>query len=121
MKFKSNLNSSIALFVILCILNSCKKDNDSSTASGDTGIKITTSDVTSITSSEAQSGGNINEDGGSSISQRGLCWSTNSNPDTSDFYSNNGTGSGSFNSSITTLSANTKYFVRAYAVNSKGI
>ena len=79
-----------------------------------------TTTATSITVSSASSGGNITADGGLSITARGICWSTSQNPTISDSKTSNGTGIGSFTSSITGLSPNTTYYVRAYATNNVG-
>ena len=61
----------------------------------------------------------INE-GGSTVTQRGVCWSANENPTIANNTTNDGTGTGSFTSSITGLSSNTSYYVRAYAINGIG-
>ncbi|MGI6342142.1 MAG: BACON domain-containing protein [Bacteroidales bacterium] len=84
------------------------------------GIVLTTNPVTSITTNSAVSGGNITSDGGSAITQRGVCWSTTENPTISDQHTSDGTGSGQFTSNITGLNSSTKYYVRAYATNSFG-
>ena len=81
---------------------------------------LTTSAVTSLLSTSAVSGGNITDDGGSSITARGVCWSTNSSPTLGDNYTSNGTGTGSFTSNITGLQPLTDYHVRAYATNGAG-
>jgi len=74
-----------------------------------------------ISSSGASTGGNITSDGGASITARGVCWSTVTNPvlETNNFTTN-GTGTGSFESTITGLNPETKYYIRAYATNSAG-
>ncbi|MBQ6083149.1 MAG: hypothetical protein IJK92_02175 [Bacteroidales bacterium] len=81
---------------------------------------VTTNDVTNINATSATCGGNISDDGGFSIIARGVCWSASQNPTTSDSHTTDGSGTGSFNSTITGLTYNTIYYVRAYATNSKG-
>ena len=81
---------------------------------------VTTKNVTSITATSAVSGGEITDDGGFSITARGVCWSTSQNPTTADAHTSDGTGTGSYSSSLTSLTYNTTYYVRAYATNSKG-
>jgi len=81
---------------------------------------ITTSEPTDIGHTHATCGGYVNSDGGSEVTERGVCWATTLNPTTIDSHLNNGTGTGEFSINITGLTANTTYHVRAYAVNSKG-
>ena len=81
---------------------------------------LTTTTVTSITQTTAASGGNITSDGGSSVISRGVCWSTTTGPTIADNTTSNATGPGIFVSNITGLTANTKYYVKAYATNSVG-
>ena len=82
--------------------------------------KLTTNEVSNITATYASCGGNITSDGGSSITARGVCWSTSQNPTTSNSKTTIGSGFGSFKSAITGLTAGTTYYVRAYATNSVG-
>lgn len=103
------------------LTNGCKKDSNSSGGSTATGLPVlTTTDITNLTSTAATSGGNITSDGGNSITARGVCWGTVQNPTMASSKTNNGTGTGSYTSSITGLIANSTYYVRAYAVNNKG-
>jgi hypothetical protein len=81
---------------------------------------VTTSAATSITYTNATGGGNITSDGGALITQRGICWNTSSNPEITDNHTDDGTGTGVYNSNITGLAANNTYYVRAYAINSIG-
>jgi len=84
-------------------------------------VKVETNPITNITQSSATSGGNIKSDGGFPVTARGVCWSTSSNPTTSDRYTADGSGTGIFTSEISGLSGNnTLYYVRAYATNSNG-
>jgi hypothetical protein len=81
---------------------------------------ITTEAISNITSSSAISGGNVSSDGGAMVFFRGVCWGTTPNPTIGDSYTVNGNGTGSFVSSITGLTQNTLYYIRAYAVNPAG-
>ncbi len=74
-----------------------------------------------ITASSALGGGMVDQNGGSEILNKGVCWSTNTNPLKTDNSTSHGPGSGSFVSQLDQLSANTKYYVRAYAVTEHGI
>jgi hypothetical protein len=73
-----------------------------------------------ITATSAVIGGNVTFDGGAAVTARGVCWSTSTNPTTDDKHTTNGTGTGAFTSSITGLTPNTTYYVRAYATNIAG-
>lgn len=81
---------------------------------------LTTLPITNITSNTASSGGNITNDGGTPITQRGLVWSTTPNPTTANNFTSEGSGTGSFSSNLTGLTASTTYYMRAYAANSNG-
>ena len=81
---------------------------------------VTTSQVSDITQVSAVSGGNVTDDGGSAVTERGICWSTSQNPTINNSHVANGTGTGSFTCQMTGLTAGTKYYVRAYAKNSQG-
>lgn len=82
--------------------------------------ELNTIEATAITSSTATSGGNITNDGGSAITSRGVCWSTSTSPSVSNSKTIDGSGTGSYNSSITGLTPGTKYYVRAYMTNNNG-
>ena len=79
---------------------------------------VTTAEVSGITATTATCSGTIATDGGLSITARGVCWSTASNPTIADAHSTDGTGTGSFTGTMTGLTPNTTYYVRAYASNS---
>jgi len=83
---------------------------------------LTTTAASSIKPVSAISGGNITSDGGSSVTTRGVVWSTVSSPTISSYLgiTTNGSGTGAFTSTITGLSPSTIYYVRSYATNSKG-
>jgi|GEM_PF-571014 len=81
---------------------------------------VSTAAITNITTSSAVGGGNVTDEGLGSVTARGVCWSTSPNPTTADNTTNDGSGLGVFISSLTGLSENTTYYVRAYAANSAG-
>ena len=81
---------------------------------------LTTSSPTNISYTSATVGGNVTSDGGAAVTERGVVYSTNQNPTTSDSNVTSGSGTGSFTCDLTNLQENTKYYVRAYATNKKG-
>lgn len=82
---------------------------------------VTTNDPTNITQTSAEIIGNLTNLGGGSVTQRGHCWSENSNPTVADNRTTLGAGLvGQFSSSITGLVSGKTYYVRAYATNNSG-
>ena len=81
---------------------------------------VVTNTVSNITENMAVCIGNVTDDGGASVTSRGVCWSTTQNPTTNNSYVSAGTGTGSFTCEITGLTANTTYYVRAFAINEVG-
>jgi hypothetical protein len=85
---------------------------------------LTSTIASSITTNSAIAGGTITYAGlqrnenyeivPQDIIARGVCWSTTSNPTIADSKTTDGTGIGSFTSSLTGLTANTIYYYRAY-------
>ena len=104
----------LLLLTLGWVVFACEKDDPKSIA------QLTTTGVTEITQTTAVAGGNITNDGGANVVARGVCWSTGQSPTINDSKTSNGSGVGSFSSSITGLEPNTTYFVRAYATNSEG-
>jgi uncharacterized protein (TIGR02145 family) len=106
-----------SLFVIgfiFILTNSCEKEKPVTLP------ELSTAPLTDITSKSFNSGGIVTSDGGATITARGICWGTDLNPDIFNNVTTDGTGSGSFKSSITGLTSGTNYYVRAYATNSLG-
>jgi len=81
---------------------------------------VTTEDVSNITDTTATSGGEVLSDGGSAVTERGVCWSISPDPTTSDPHTVDGSGIGTFVSNIAGLTSSTSYWVRAYATNGVG-
>lgn len=83
-------------------------------------INLTTTNATSILNNSFTSGGTISSDGGSIVTERGICWSTSPLPTVLDAKKTNGSGMGSFTATATYLTPATTYYVRSYAINSIG-
>ena len=81
---------------------------------------VTTASVSNVTQTTATGGGCVTSNGGATVTERGVCWSTNHNPTVSNSHATSGTGTGSYTVNMTGLTANTIYYVRAYAKNSAG-
>jgi uncharacterized protein (TIGR02145 family) len=81
---------------------------------------VTTTAISNISWALATSGGNATADGGATITQKGVCWSTTSNPTVTGSRTMEGSGTGVFTSYLMGLNVNTLYYVRAYATNSAG-
>ena len=99
--------------------------NNAGTVYGDTiGIRtiayaptVNTALASSVNSKSAVVGGNVISDGGSTVTEYGICWNTNGNPTLSDSTIVLGSGIGAFNYNMTGLNALTKYYFCAYAIN----
>jgi len=112
------MKNNITIIILVIIFFSCSSDSDEPVISIPT---LTTSVATSITQTGATSGGNITSNGGADITSRGVVWSTSQNPTISlTTKTSDGSGVGSFSSSLTNLIAGTTYYVRAYATNIEG-
>lgn len=105
------------LLASVSVFNSCKpKDPDDISESEFTiETNVITSSVTDITTESAKCGGEVRCYYDDDIYERGICWSTSSQPDVNDQCATSGVGSGSFTCEMTGLEDNTTYYVRAYA------
>ena len=82
---------------------------------------ITTSSPSSAGVDTVVIGGDISNDGGSSIVLRGVCYSTSPNPNMGNQRTEDGSGIGSFNTVLRGLTPSTTYYARSYAKNSNGV
>ena len=78
---------------------------------------LTTMAASEIGTTWATCGGDVSDDGGMEITERGICWGTNHNPTVEGNHGANGAGLGSFSVNMSGLEPNTIYYVRAYATN----
>ena len=82
---------------------------------------VTTNEASNITTTSATCGGNVTADGGTSVTDRGICWATSHAPTIeSSSKMSLGTGNGNFSGVMSGLSMSTTYYVRAYATNQRG-
>lgn len=112
---KQNRRNNYPLIVVLLLLAlaySCNNDPD---------IPIlSTAPLSNPTLTSATTGGNIIDEGGSSVTARGICWSKGETPTINSSKTTDGNGLGSFVSHITGLTPFTVYYARAYATNDEG-
>lgn len=76
--------------------------------------------IKDITATSATVNAAVTYDCDIAVTERGVCWSTNQYPTTDGDHVIAGKGIGSYVCSITKLEYGTKYYIRAYAVNSTG-
>lgn len=106
---------SFVLLLIGSIATACKKTEE---------LTVTTATPTNVTDTTATLGGNVTNDGGSPVTERGVCLSDESNPtidDVNDVHFEMGSGLGAFTDNYEGFDPNTTYHVRAYAKNANGV
>lgn len=81
---------------------------------------VITGEIRAIAATSAEGGGEVSDDGGYAVNDRGLCLSTEPNPTINDDCIQSGSGTGVFNCSMEFLTEWTNYYVRAYASNENG-
>lgn len=81
---------------------------------------LLTESVTVLSSFSAFAGGNVTDDGGAAIIERGICWNTSPNVSIANNTLAIGEGIGAFSGTIAPLSPDTIYYLRAYATNANG-
>ncbi len=111
-------NTSFTLLISLSLFyNECSKKTSAPT--------ISTLEITNLGYNEATTGGNITDDGGSIITERGLVWSESANPTTTDHKITDATSGkaaiGKFSTTIKGLQEQKTYHARAYASNAVGL
>lgn len=85
--------------------------------------KISIGDFSDVTESSFSISGTMHSIGGVKVTSYGHCWSEHENPTIQDYKTNLGDTqeAGEFVSHINKLTAGKTYYVRAYAINSKGV
>ena len=83
---------------------------------------VTTQAVSEIGTDTATGNGNITNNGGAAITEKGICYSDSTNPPTTanSTVHDHTDSTGAFTEDLTSLSEGTLYYARAYAINSAG-
>ena len=79
---------------------------------------VTTAVLSNISFTSATCGGEVTYGGCTPVTARGVCWSISPNPTLVGSHTVDGSGLGSFTSHIAGLQPDTRYYIRAYAINS---
>jgi len=119
LKVKLNLSKVVAIatcFAVTTMFSGCEDEKEDAKVP-----VLTTAEASAITATGAMSGGNVTSDGGAEVTERGVFWGTvSSDLIVSGSKTTDGKGTGSFTSTLAGLTANTTYYVCAYATNSAG-
>ena len=121
MKTKKTIILTIVLLGIIVIFSTTCEMIDPEIAMGDSNLaQFETIELTNIKDTTVSCKGLITNQGYSTVTERGFCWSTSTNPTILDNYITSYYGPGPFTCVLTGLSARTTYTVRAYATNTLG-
>jgi len=82
---------------------------------------VNTIEVSNVEARSAIGKGEVINNGGSEVLDRGICFSLNSNPTIENDKISGGIGVGVFECTLIELTPNSKYYMKAYAENSKGV
>ncbi len=112
----------IAAFILCFTFYSCKKtDANTGIAVNAVAPTVTTNDPVNVSAVGATIGGNITSDGGSMVTESGVCYSKTPGVTIANNKTPNYTISGNFNITIANLDLLSTYYYRAYAINDKGV
>jgi hypothetical protein len=118
---KNNINI-ITIFFLCFTFFSCKKtDSNTGIAVVAAAPTITTNDATNVSAVSATIGGNISNDGGSIVTEAGVCYSKTPGVTIANNKTPNYAISGNFSVTVSNLDLLTTYYYRAYAINEKGV
>lgn len=82
---------------------------------------LTTNEATVITHYSVFTGGNITDNGGSTITSKGICWSnTKQMPEITDAKITSNSAGNNFQLYVKCLKPNSTYYIRSYATNKAG-
>lgn len=78
---------------------------------------VVTANATNVTETSAILGGEVTDDGGYAVTQRGVCYATHQEPNFADNVAVMGSGNGSFSREVQNLTPLAVYYCRAFAIN----
>jgi uncharacterized protein (TIGR02145 family) len=107
------LSAITVLSLVVIITNSCVENEPEP---GHPPV-LSTKNIFSLSPTTVYSGGEVTSDGGSAVTEKGLCWNTIQSPTIYDNKIVAGAGTGHFKSKITGLTPSSTYYIRAYATN----
>ena len=81
---------------------------------------VKTTPLTEVTADAATLGGEVQTDGRLAVTARGICYGTEQHPSVEGKHTTDGSGLGTFSTTLKNLEHNTVYFARAYATNRLG-
>jgi len=82
---------------------------------------VVTDSIINVTQNSANISGKISDNGGAEVTEAGICWNSNPNPEISDNNVDAIIATDSFKIEIAGLESNKTYYARAYAINENGI
>ncbi|MFT3909740.1 MAG: fibrobacter succinogenes major paralogous domain-containing protein [Ferruginibacter sp.] len=110
----------VLVLSIVTVFCGCKKDSvDNSNDNPNNPVNLNTS-INRVFSKSAVVDGYVLYDGGHSVTERGICYSTSSSPTTANNKISNGNGEGTYSTIVPGLSPTSTYYARAYAINDIG-
>ena len=84
-------------------------------------MEVRTVGVSEVTATRAKAEGEVIRDGGSEVKECGFCWGTEHQPTIDGLHIKAGIGVGAFSSYFSGLERGRTHYLRAYAVNMKGV
>ncbi len=116
-----NIFLAICGFAVCFTISSCKKTDANSGIHVNAQLPAITTNAAVINGSNISLGGNITSDGGSIVTEAGICYSTQPGVDTSKNKMATYPISGNFSIPVKGLGLLTTYYYKAYAINEEGI
>jgi hypothetical protein len=86
-----------------------------------TAATVTSTAASGVGTTSATLGGNVTATGGATVTERGIVWATTSNPTIANTKVANGSGTGSFSGTVSSLPSGTLIHYRAYGINTAGV